>query len=343
MSTLTPVRPTIPHISAPFAPEKLGKSQSNAAAARGRSTPPAPGFLGPLSGPCFPRVTWVVLTVTPQPPTVTPLWHSSPHIIVPMQTVPPPLGFKNCLPSARALGPLSLPPTFVQDYPLSTQNLPPISSQTDQSNPPPPAPTNPTFSPPSPNHPNFVCILQWNSGGLSSFLRAELCPFLSSSRKNLVLLQETNLSSSRNFKVPGHSVFRADRTLTRRGPATAGNQNGGGVLTLINSYPSFQMASLFISPSLTRPQTISVSKSISRSDTLFSSSMSTPLPSETLNSILDLTPSPLNFSRTPLTPLFSAISMSITPRGTHTHLSRQCWQFPIQLDLILPARYPQQP
>jgi len=34
----------------PFAPEKLGEPQFNAAAARGRSTPPS---LGPLSGPCF--------------------------------------------------------------------------------------------------------------------------------------------------------------------------------------------------------------------------------------------------------------------------------------------------
>jgi len=58
------------------------------------------------------------------------------------------------------------------------------------------------------------------------------------------VLQDTNLSSSRNFKVPGYSVFRADRPLTRRGPATVGNQNGGGVLTLINLDLSFQMVPL---------------------------------------------------------------------------------------------------
>jgi len=78
-------------------------------------------------------------------------------------------------------------------------------------------------------------ILQWNSGrGLSSSRRAELCSFLSSNRYDLVLLQETNLSSSRNFKVPGYSVLLADRTLTHRGPFIDGNQNGWGVLTLIN-------------------------------------------------------------------------------------------------------------
>jgi len=108
--------------------------------------------------------------------------------------------------------------------------------------------TNPTFSPPSPNQPNSLRILQWNSGGLSSSCHAKLCSFLSSNRYDLVLLQETNLSSFRYFKVPGYSVFRADHTLTRRGTATAGNQNGGGVLTLINSNLSFQMVPL---PTLT--------------------------------------------------------------------------------------------
>jgi len=50
----------IPYIPAPFAPEKLGEPQSNVAAARGESTPPAPSSLGPLSGPCFPGMTRVV-------------------------------------------------------------------------------------------------------------------------------------------------------------------------------------------------------------------------------------------------------------------------------------------
>jgi len=68
----------------------------------------------------------------------------------------------------------------------------------------------------------------------------------SSNRYDLVLLQETNLSSCRNYKILGYSVFLADRTLTRRSPATSGNQNGGGILTLINSDLSFQMVPLSI-------------------------------------------------------------------------------------------------
>jgi len=63
MSTLTPPPPLlaqqIPYIPAPFAPEKLGEPQSNEAAARNGSTPPALGFLGLLSGPCFSGVSWV--------------------------------------------------------------------------------------------------------------------------------------------------------------------------------------------------------------------------------------------------------------------------------------------
>jgi len=49
-----------------------------------------------------------------------------------------------------------------------------------------------------------------------------LFPF-SSNRYDLVLLQEINFSNSRNVKVPGYSAFWTDRTLTLRGPATAGN------------------------------------------------------------------------------------------------------------------------
>jgi len=167
--------------------------------------------------------------------------------MVSVQTVPHP-GFQNCLPSARVPGLLPPPPTIVQDYPFNAQTLPHIASQPDHSNPPLPAPTNP--SPPSPNHVNSLRIFQWNSGGLSSSRRSERC-------------------SSHH---PHNST--------------------------------------------TRPQTISVSKSTSRSVHLFSSLMSTLLPSETLNSILDIKPFPLNFSRTPLTPLLSVISMSITPTGT---------------------------
>jgi len=88
-------------------------------------------------------------------------------------------------------------------------------------------------------------------------------PFFQSVRSGAS--QETNLSSSRDFKVPGYSVFRADCTLTHRSPTTTGNQNsdGGGVLTLINSDLSFQIVPFPTLSDSTWPQTISVSKSLS--------------------------------------------------------------------------------
>jgi len=130
----------------------------------------------------------------------------------------------------------------------SVHNPPPIASQPNYSNPPPQAHTNHTPSPPSLNHLNFLCILQWNSCGLSSTHCAELCSFLSSNHYNLVLLQETNLFSSRNFKVTGYSVYRADCALIHRCAANTGNRNDGGVLTLINSDLFLQMVPL---PTLT--------------------------------------------------------------------------------------------
>jgi len=150
-------------------------------------------------------------------------------------------------------------------------------------------PTNPLRPPLIPLPLHLVLTTRIPSAFFNGTQMASLHPdvpnsvlFLSTNRYDLVLLQETNLSRSRNFNVSGYFVFRADRTLTRRGPATAGTQNGRGVLILINSDLSFQMAPSLPSP--TQPLTISVLKSTSRSYPLFSSSMSTSLPAETLNS-----------------------------------------------------------
>jgi len=239
---------------------------------------------------------------------------SIPQNIASMWTFVSPPGFENYFSSALVPG-LLPPPSFRITHPLCSQILPPIASQPDHSNPPPLATTNPTLDKPSSNHLKSLRILQWNSGGLSSSRRAALCSFLSTNRYDLVLLQETNLSGSRNFKVPGYSVFRADRTLTRRGPATARNQNGAGVFTRISSDLSFQMVHLL---TLSDPASDYLCVNFQKRYPLLL--MFTPHPSETLNSTLDLAPSPLNFSRTPLTPLFSVISMLITPPGTPTSL-----------------------
>jgi len=121
-------------------------------------------------------------TVTPKITTVTlPTVSLPPEYCFYAESSPSP-GFENCLPSARVPGPLPPPPTLVQDYSFSAQNLSPIASQPDYSNPSAPAPTNSTTSPPSLNHLNSLRILQWNSSGLFSSRCAEICFFLSSNR-----------------------------------------------------------------------------------------------------------------------------------------------------------------
>jgi len=84
----------------------------------------------------------------------------------------------------------------------------------------------------SPNlsHLIFSRFLQWNLGGISTSQRAELLSFLSSKRYDIVLLQETNLSSSWSFKVPGFSSLEL-MDLHQPGLALVGNQNGGLVFS----------------------------------------------------------------------------------------------------------------
>ena len=129
----------------------------------------------------------------------------------------------------------SLPshPPLLNTYPLSAFTLP--------FTPPPPTSTQPiNNSPPYPQQtprlPQNLRILQWNTGGLSPRVVAELIAFLSSNRYDLILLQETHLSAFNNFQIPGYSTLRTDRTFGRQGPVSSGaHKTGGGVLTLIHS------------------------------------------------------------------------------------------------------------
>jgi len=108
-------------------------------------------------------------------------------------------------------------------------------------------PTHPLRPPPNPLPLHLVLTIRIPSAFFNGTQVASPHPVVPNSIPSLQSvrsLQETNLSSSRNFQVPGYSVFRADRTLTRWGPTTAGNQNGEEVLTLINSDLSFQMVLL---------------------------------------------------------------------------------------------------
>ena len=93
--------------------------------------------------------------------------------------------------------------------------------------------------------PQNLRILQWNAGGLSPSRRAELITFLSNNQYDLFLLQETHLSATKKFPIPGYSTPRTDRTFARQGPVFSGGHNtGGGVLTLIHSDQAFSPGSV---------------------------------------------------------------------------------------------------
>jgi len=92
----------------------------------------------------------------------------------------------------------------------------------------------------------------------------------------------------------------------------------------------------------TRPQTISALKSTSRSDPLsllFLNVYSPPI----RNTQLDSRPRPFSPELLPNSPDSFILGECPSLLLEHPHLSRQYWQFPIQLALILPARHPQRP
>ena len=93
----------------------------------------------------------------------------------------------------------------------------------------------------------FYYDLQYepDNGGDSPSRRAELIAFLSSNQYDLIRLQETHLSATKKFQIPGYSTLRTDRTFGRQGPVSSGAYNtGGGALTLIHSDLAFSPVSV---------------------------------------------------------------------------------------------------
>ena len=144
--------------------------------------------------------------------------------------------------------PLLSHPPLLNTYSPSVFTLPASS--------PPPTGSQPVHNLPS--HPQgnprlshnlrilqWNAIPQWNAGGLSSSRRAELIAFLSGNHYDLIFLQETHLSSTKKFQIPGYYTLRTDRTFGRQGPVSSGIHNtGGGVLTLIHSDLAFSPVSV---------------------------------------------------------------------------------------------------
>ena len=149
-------------------------------------------------------------------------------------TIPPP----TCSHLMDSSLPLLSHPPLLNIYPPSAFTLPFT---------PPPTSTQPIHnSPPHPNelHQNLK-ILQWNASGLSPSHRAELIAFLSGNHYDLIFLQETHLSSTKKFQIPGYYTLRTDRTFGRQGPVSSGTHNtGGGVFTLIHSDLAFSPVSV---------------------------------------------------------------------------------------------------
>ena len=168
--------------------------------------------VSPTHRPASPRLVSPALP----PPTPTPLACSDlmdSSLLLPSH---PPL-LNTCPPSAFTLPASSPPPTASQPV----HNLPPHPQG-------------------NPHLLHNLRILQWNAGGLSSSSRAELIAFLSGNHYDLILLQETHLSSTKKFQIPGYYTLRTDRTFGRQGPVPSGTHNtGGGVLTLIHSDLAF--------------------------------------------------------------------------------------------------------
>ena len=138
--------------------------------------------------------------------------------------------------------PLFPHPPLLNTYPPSAFTLP--------FTPPPPTSTQPNHnSPPHPQRtprlPHNLRILQWNAGSLSPSRRAELITFLSCNQYDLIFLQETHLSATKKFQIPGYYTLRTDRTFGRQGPVSSGTHNtGGSVLTLIHSDLAFSPVSV---------------------------------------------------------------------------------------------------
>ena len=158
------------------------------------------------------------------PPTLRP---ASPRLFSPAPSppTPPPLACSDLRDSS-----LHLPshPPLLKTYPPSAFTLP-------ASSPPPTGSQSVHILPPhtqgNPRPSQNLRILQWNAGGLPSSRRAELIAFLSGNHYDLIFLQETHLSSTKKFQIPGYYTLRTDRIFGRQGPVSSATHNtGGGIL-----------------------------------------------------------------------------------------------------------------
>ena len=170
-----------------------------------------------------------------------------------METLPLPPTCNHPLPHLSSSAPHPHPPTnmftsneFISTFPLTPSSFRLHSTfHTTTTN---KHTTNPQFAatpstnstPPSkPQNSAMECQRSFPSR------RAELIAFFSGNQYDLIFLQETHLSATKNFQIPNYSTLRTDRTFSRQGPVSSGAHNtGGGVLTFIHSDLAFSPVSV---------------------------------------------------------------------------------------------------
>ena len=92
--------------------------------------------------------------------------------------------------------------------------------------------------------PNSLRVLQWNAGGLRA-RSTKLLHFISFHPVDLICIQESNLSLSFSFRIPGFSALRSDGTHFRSGIfSTDVTDASGGVIIFVRQSLSFSLASL---------------------------------------------------------------------------------------------------
>ena len=130
---------------------------------------------------------------------------------------------------------LTLHPRLQTSYSPSTHSVPPSSAPS----PPSLAPGRPSTPPASSPPPDSFRVFQWNAGGLHA-RSTELLHFLSSHPVDLICIQESNLTSSSFFRIPGFSALRSDRTHSRSGILSPdATHASGGVVIFIRQGLSF--------------------------------------------------------------------------------------------------------
>ena len=92
--------------------------------------------------------------------------------------------------------------------------------------------------------PDSLRVFQWNDGGLRA-RSTKLLHFISSHAVDLICIQESNLSLSSSFRIPGFSALRSDHTHSWSGILSPdGTHASGGVIIFVKQDLSFSELSV---------------------------------------------------------------------------------------------------